>query len=271
MAGQLDLDFIDGENWLDQLMSGFEPQSPTAADQPLSLPPPTALLPSPTAGQPLSPVPSPPPQSLVGPYVMSSSLSPMKSVQQPKAVVPDSPLWRRLCGEVEPSSAAQAAAAEADLEPPAKKHKKTRNVRPKNNWGWDDEVTMFTSHHTKDDKMRQWTLVEVKSSMASWIDKNGLVTTPSNNNVVRWVRKIMDVKQGGWFDPNTVEINKKSSPTKYYAPKKGLCSGYEVSGCPLMEINDDQNKMRLSPLFIECLKNKGWTPTPEAPAHIAMM
>jgi hypothetical protein len=100
--------------------------------------------------------------------------------------------------------------------------------------------------------------------MSSWIDKNGLVTTPSDNNVVRWVRKIMDVKQGGWFNPSTVEINKKALPTKYYPPKKGLCSGYEVSGCPLMEFSDNQNEMRLSPVFVECLKNKGWA-APAAP------
>lgn len=172
-------------------------------------------------------------------------------------------------------------------EPPAKKQclrkrivPKTRTMRsitPDKDYGWNPEGTMFRGcvgvQMGGEPKYENWTKDEVKERMHTMIRTKWKWTGAENDqskcNLSRWLLKVKDTYGTDEFNPRDVEIfklehkkkgkgsRKDSVPgtTKYYPPYDALCCGYEVSRCPFMVTsNPSHSKMRLSPVFVECLK-----------------
>ena len=172
------------------------------------------------------------------------------------------------------------------LEPPTKKQclrkrivPKTRTMRsitPEKDYGWNPEGTMFRGcvgvQMGGEPKYENWTKDEVKERMNTMICTKWKWTGAENErsrcNLSRWLLKVKDTYGTDKFNPRDVEIfkldhkkgkgsRKNSVPgtAKYYPPYDALCCGYEVSRCPFMVTDDpSHSKMRLSPVFVECLK-----------------
>lgn len=172
------------------------------------------------------------------------------------------------------------------LPPPSKRQRlskrltpKTRTMRsitPDKDYGWNPEGTMFRGcvgvQMGGEPKYENWTKDEVKERMNTMIRTKwkwtGAETERSRCNLSRWLLKVKDTYGADKFNPRDVEIfkldhkkgkgsRKNSVPgtAKYYPPYDALCCGYEVSRCPFMVTDDPSHtKMRLSPVFVECLK-----------------
>ena len=159
---------------------------------------------------------------------------------------------------------------------PAKKQrtkKKGRKELPKTTklkYGWTGNTfTGCVRVQAKGDLVHEkWTKPEVESKMDEMIGKWNWEKSDSDKhskkNVARWLRKAMNEHGSDWFRPQDVVINKMDysnrrrpteSTAKFYPPYDALCCGYEVRRCPFTEMDDERNKMRLSPVFVERLRN----------------
>ncbi len=174
------------------------------------------------------------------------------------------------------------------LEPPSKRQclrkrivPKTRTMRsitPEKDYGWNPEGTLFRGcvgvQMGGEPKYENWTKDEVKERMNTMIRTKwkwtGEESKRSKCNLSLWLLKVKDTYGTDEFNPRDVDIfklehkkkgkgsRKDSVPgsVKYYPPYDALCCGYEVSRCPFMVTNDSSHaKMRLSPVFVECLKD----------------
>ena len=130
-------------------------------------------------------------------------------------------------------------------------------------YGEEDEDGGAKEPPTKDEvKERMNTMICTKWK---W---TGAENERSRCNLSRWLLKVKDTYGTDKFNPRDVEIfkldhkkgkgsRKNSVPgtARYYPPYDALCCGYEVSRCPFMVTDDPSHtKMRLSPVFVECLK-----------------
>lgn len=158
---------------------------------------------------------------------------------------------------------------------PAKKQrtKRGRKELPKTTklkYGWTGNTfTGCVRVQAKGDLVHEkWTKPEVESKMDEMISRwnwpNRDSEKHSKKNVARWLRKAMSEHGSNWFRPQDVVINKMDysnrrrpteSTAKFYPPYDALCCGYEVRRCPFTEMDDERNKMRLSPVFVERLRN----------------
>jgi len=171
------------------------------------------------------------------------------------------------------------------LAPPAKKQRLSKRIVPKvrtmrsitpdKDYGWNPEGTMFRGcvgvQVNGEPKYKNWTKDEVKAKLNKmirctwkWTDEKR-----SDCNLSRWLLKVLETYGSDEFNPRDIEIfklvhtkkgrgsRKNSVPgtIKYYPPYDALCSGYEISCCPFVVTKDaSHTKMRLSPVFVECLK-----------------
>lgn len=170
------------------------------------------------------------------------------------------------------------------LEPPPKKQRLSkrivpkirtmRSVTPDRDYGWNPEGTMFRGcvgvQVNGEPKYKNWTKEEVTEKLNKMIRGTWKWTEKkrSDCNLSRWLLKVLDTYGTDEFNPRDVEIfklahkkgkgsRKNSVPgsARYYPPYDALCSGYEISCCPFMVTdNPSHTKMRLSPVFVECLK-----------------
>lgn len=171
------------------------------------------------------------------------------------------------------------------LAPPAKKQRLSKRIVPKvrtmrsitpdKDYGWNPEGTMFRGcvgvQVNGEPKYKNWTKDEVKEKLNKMIRRTWKWTEEqrSDCNLSRWLLKVLETYGSDEFNPKDIEIfklahtkkgrgsRKNSVPgsVKYYPPYDALCSGYEISCCPFVVTQDaSHTKMRLSPVFVECLK-----------------